>query len=696
MYVVTNCLLPSTLCRILLKFTLAYVMVTAFLLSPVLAQPTTLDSLHAALNRATDEVLKTRIYGNIGAYHVESNRDSALYYMEVDIALSRKLNWKLAEATYLDYKAYTLMLMDNFPKSLETSLQALKIAEDPASEKNDRSKSANPVSFRRQRILANIYHNIGLLYGATGNQNLQISNFKKAIQISTANKDFLKVAEVNIFLGEVYISLGKADSALVMEKYALKTVADSGGAPVKKYEGVIHWNLGKIYQLQSKPALAKQEYFIAIQKNQANYNLSNLGDCFLSLAQLYSNGNNPDSALYFARKGLYTYQSTTSSARGIASAYSLLSSLYDQQKITDSALHFLQLASALKDSLGTAEKLHLAAFQDVGFNEQLRLAALEKERIQTQSRIKVYSLLAGLGVFSLLAIILYRNNKEKQRSNKVLENTLTNLRVTQDQLVQSEKMASLGELTAGIAHEIQNPLNFVNNFSEVSQELLLEMKGEMQKGNGAEAQELADDVIQNLQKINHHGKRADAIVKSMLQHSQASTGRLELTDINALCDECIRMTYHVLRGKDPDFNVAMEKDFDESIGKINIVPSDISRVLVNLLSNAFYAVKEKSQAPPQGELPEAGYSPIVSLSSIKTSHGILIKVEDNGTGIPANVVEKIFQPFFTTKPSGQGTGLGLSLSYDIISKGHNGKLKVETNIGQGSCFTIELPDKETI
>ena len=257
-------------------------------------------------------------------------------------------------------------------------------------------------------------------------------------------------------------------------------------------------------------------------------------------------------------------------------------------------------------------------------------------------------------------------------------------------------MASLGELTAGIAHEIQNPLNFVNNFSDVNTELIDEAKQEIDNGNIAEAKTILNDIKENEQKINHHGKRADAIVKGMLQHSRSSTGVKEPTDINALADEYLRLSYHGLRAKDNSFNATMKTDFDKSIGKINIIPQDIGRVLLNLYNNAFYAIAEKSKLPAKDlsgfeNLTGLGnFQPTITVSTKKSENNILITVSDNGNGIPQKVIDKIFQPFFTTKPTGQGTGLGLSLSYDII-KAHGGEIKVETKEGEGSEFIIQLP-----
>jgi signal transduction histidine kinase len=279
----------------------------------------------------------------------------------------------------------------------------------------------------------------------------------------------------------------------------------------------------------------------------------------------------------------------------------------------------------------------------------------------------------------------YEDFNKLESAKQQVEKTLTDLKQAQTQLVQSEKMASLGEMTAGIAHEIQNPLNFVNNFSEVSKELLDEMKTELETGNTEDAKDIADDVIQNLEKINHHGKRADAIVKSMLQHSRSSSGKKEPADINGLADEYLRLAYHGLRAKDKSFNAKFETEFDSSIGKINIISQDIGRVLVNLINNAFYAVSERKKQESNG------YEPTVTVHTKKTDDKIEIMVKDNGNGIPQKVLDKIFQPFFTTKPTGQGTGLGLSLAYDIVTKGHGGELKVETKEGEGSEFIIQLP-----
>ena len=311
-----------------------------------------------------------------------------------------------------------------------------------------------------------------------------------------------------------------------------------------------------------------------------------------------------------------------------------------------------------------------------------QMKALEKERLKLEEIERENKITEKIK--AQLEIEVADRTSALLLQKEELEQTLSELKSTQALLIQSEKMASLGELTAGIAHEIQNPLNFVNNFSEVNTELIDEMNEELNKGDMNEAKAIAADIKQNLEKINHHGKRADAIVKGMLQHSRSTSNvSKEPTDINALADEYLRLAYHGLRAKDKSFNATMKTDFDETIGNINIIPQDIGRVILNLITNAFYAVDEKNKSGI------ADYQPTVSVSTKKLGNTIEIRVEDNGNGIPQRILDKIFQPFFTTKPTGQGTGLGLSLSYDIV-KAHGGELRVETREGEGSAFIIQL------
>lgn len=315
--------------------------------------------------------------------------------------------------------------------------------------------------------------------------------------------------------------------------------------------------------------------------------------------------------------------------------------------------------------------------------------ALLAEKIKALEREKEFQITQSLK--AKLEVEVAERTAELVKQKEELEKALEELKSAQAQLIQSEKMASLGELTAGIAHEIQNPLNFVNNFSEVSQELIDEMHQELDKGDLEEVKAIAFDIKQNLEKIHHHGSRADNIVKGMLLHSRTSMGEKTPTDINELADEYLRLSYHGLRAKDKSFNADFKADLDASLPKINVVPQDIGRVLLNLINNAFYAVNDRRK---KAENAEYNPSVIVSTSINEKGNKIIIKVTDNGPGIPKQMKDKIFQPFFTTKPTGQGTGLGLSLSYDII-KAHGGELKVESPVKEGNALPSRQVGGET-
>ncbi len=321
-------------------------------------------------------------------------------------------------------------------------------------------------------------------------------------------------------------------------------------------------------------------------------------------------------------------------------------------------------------------------------NKQIK--ALEKERRKALAQEEKNKFIAAQN--EKLELLVAERTAEITQQKDELQHALTELKTTQTQLIHSEKMASLGELTAGIAHEIQNPLNFVNNFSEINFELIEEMKNEITSGNTNEAVSIAENIKDNEKKIIHHGKRADAIVKGMLQHSRSSNGQKELTDINALADEYLRLSYHGLRAKDKSFNATMETHFDESLEKINVIPQDVGRAFLNLFTNAFYAVSEKKNIKTNADAKDGTpYMPTVTISTKKIINKVEVRVRDNGMGISKKALDKIFQPFFTTKPSGQGTGLGLSLSYEIITQGHGGEIRVETKEGEFAEFIVDLP-----
>ncbi len=422
----------------------------------------------------------------------------------------------------------------------------------------------------------------------------------------------------------------------------------------------------------------RKSILLAIQNGFAGDTLQ----IYSGMSSLFTKTGKIDSAIHYANIVARSWELGNSERKNILEAVGNLAAVYKLTGNKDSIIKYSELNQKLKDSFYGIDKDR--EIQNISFNERLTKEKLLASQAKYRSRVQEYGLAAGLCALLVIAVILWRSNQNKQKSKAEIEKAYAELKATQTQLIQSEKMASLGELTAGIAHEIQNPLNFVNNFSEVNKELMIEMKDEIDKGNMEGIKSLANDIIDNEEKINHHGKRADAIVKGMLQHSRTSEGLKEPADINALADEYLRLSFHGFRAREKTFNVTIKTDFDQTIGKINMVAQDIGRVLLNLYNNAFYAVSEKKKQHPEN------YEPMVSVSTKKLQDKIEIIVRDNGGGISPHILNKIFQPFFTTKPAGAGTGLGLSLSYDTV-RSHAGLLKVESKVGEGTAFIIDLP-----
>ena len=646
------------------------------------------DSLRIELKNELNDTLRMAAYRELALFYLDINSDSALFFIEKDLLLAKKLNLKLWEADAYDLMGLITNTQGNYVQSLKSFNAALEIAENTDCEKNIwnilKFTDRNSPKFARLSMLASIQSDAAGLYNITENYDMQLKTVQNCLKVAFSINDKTILSQGFRGLGQIYFRQNQLDSALASYKRSINYSKEVG---YNKYTGGSFLRIGDIYLKQRLPKLALENYLVALQSSVEQNNYSQLGQVYVAIAIYYNTIGNNDSALYYAKSGL-AMTKNMGNVIGTINAYSTLATIYKSQKKLDSALMYLQLVTLAKDSLTSFAKIK--QLQNIGFDEQLRLQELEKNRIETQSKIRSYGMLAGLAVLSIIGFILYRNNRQKQKANIVLqeqkdkvESTLHELKSTQSQLIQSEKMASLGELTAGIAHEIQNPLNFVNNFSEVSTELVDEMNEEINKGNLEDAKEIANDLKQNLEKINHHGKRAGDIVKGMLQHSRSSSGIKEPTDINKLADEYLRLAYHGLRAKDKSFNATMKTDFDESIGNINITPQDIGRVILNLITNAFYVVNEKKKSGV------TNYEPTVSISTKKLNGKVEINVFDNGGGIPQKILDKIFQPFFTTKPTGQGTGLGLSLSYDIV-KAHGGELKVETKEGEGSTFTIQI------
>ncbi len=515
--------------------------------------------------------------------------DSALFFGQGALELARQIKFPKGESNALAMLGLINNTIGNYTKALDLFLKALQVAE------------RNNINGYEK---AHAMYNIAGYYVEEGDYAEAINYYRRSMRIFDSLNIRMMSQLVKTGLGGTYIKMNQLDSAL---KYAQLAYDEMGSDEGKYVPEAATWILDNIGNTQAKNGdypLALNYFRRGLTYSKGLPSRDAMTHYFI--AKTYQQINKPDSALIYAKRSLDIAQKANLYGE-IIDASSLLSELYVRQD-DRLALQYNIIASAAKDSLyNRAMKNAYKNLTD--FDEKERQYDIETATAAFQSKVKVYSLLAGLAVFLLIAFILFRNNQQKKNANKILEGTLVNLRSTQSQLIQSEKMASLGELTAGIAHEIQNPLNFMNNFSEVNTELIDEMQQEMEKGNLVDAKAIAKNIKDNEQKINHHGKRADAIVKGMLQHSRETTGQKEPTDINALADEYLRLSYQGLRAKDKTFNATLKTHFDPGVGKINLIPQDIGRVLLNMYNNAFYAVSEKKKIQADH------YEPTVSVST---------------------------------------------------------------------------------
>jgi two-component system, NtrC family, sensor kinase len=634
-----------------------------------------LDSFKHQLTLEKEDTNRVLMMSYLAWHYSIWNPDSGIVYGQKALALAKQIKFPRGEARALIGLAGVSSTQGDLPKTLEYGFKALRIVEEN--------------HFLQEKAMC--FTAIGNQFSELDGNPKEISYYQEADSIYSSLKDKSSMGYWEILnkseIARVLFWANPTDSTLVYMQGLLDSTMHSDYWHIWCLIGFAEME----FQLDKhEAALDYARQSIEILKNyKFHYGLT---FAYADVAEFFKELNQTDSSIYYGRQAL-TEAKDLEFKREILEISLLLAEQYESKDIKE-ALYFRKVYDSANDEMYGEKKTQ--SLQKIVSEEQQRQRNIEAERVAYQNRLKQYVLLSGLGVFLLIAFLLYRNNRNKQKANNLLaqqkqkvESTLTELKSTQTQLIQSEKMASLGQLTAGIAHEIQNPLNFVNNFSDVNKELVDELQHELKAGKIDDAIAISNDIKENEDKINHHGKRADAIVKGMLQHSRSSTGVKEPTDINVLADEYLRLAYHGIRGKDSSFNVTLKTDFDNTIGNVNIIPQDIGRVFLNLYNNAFYAVNEKKKQQPEN------YEPSVSVSTKKIndkpdSYRVEIKVNDNGNGIPQNIVDKIFQPFFTTKPTGQGTGLGLSLAYDIV-KTHGGDIRVATKEGEYSEFSVILP-----
>ncbi|MDI1325103.1 MAG: tetratricopeptide repeat protein [Algoriphagus sp.] len=665
----------------------------------------------------------------LGFMLAESNPDSAFIFLDKQLEFCRNAKYKRGEADALKIYGNALQNKGEFKSSIGYYNDALVIAK----------------SLPDEKLVPGILNNIGLVYYNLGDYAEALNNFYEAIKgAEKVNNLNVKAAALNN-VALIYFEQEKLEEAKAKYREMLAIYSDLGnqGRMILAYN-----NIGDVELKQNRPlealktlkkghesalALESPEFIEmtsrtladifsaldSIDKAEALYRQSiamskengygvPYSHSLIGLANLFYKKGDRAEALNYAKEGLKQAEAMEQTMQ-MRNANELLAKIYEEEGNYSDALSSFKLFKQYNDSINDSQSQRLAATLESEY--EFSKKTLEYEKASLRQRWLIFSAFAGLLVFLVILFIVFRNRNQLNKAyhtlqektieignkNVKLEKALEQLKATQLQLIQAEKMASLGELTAGIAHEIQNPLNFVNNFSEVSSELIDEIQAERAKKKESRAEnqvemedEILADIKQNLSKITFHGRRADSIVKGMLEHSKKGSGQKELTNLNALADEFLRLTYQSLLAKDKDFHTVLKRNLDPDLPKVSVIPKDISKVLLNLYNNAFYACVIPHSSESGGTTKPTVTLTTSTFKPLQADRGVRISIKDNGPGIPEAIKDKIFQPFFTTKTTGEGTGLGLSLSYDII-KAHGGDLKVESKEGEGAEFIITLP-----
>ncbi|RAI94857.1 tetratricopeptide repeat-containing sensor histidine kinase [Algoriphagus yeomjeoni] len=695
------------------------------------AQTSRVDSLVVAIGESKEDSLKVKHYLDLGLELLGTEITDAIDYFEKAIQLSTEIKYNKGLADGFNSKGRAYAQLGSFQEAILAFQEALKVYRELQNKTGE----------------ANILSNLGSIYYMLGNNTKALELHFESLKISEQLDNKLRIGTSLNNIGTVYSKNNNTiNEALTNFKRSLEVFEEIN---LESGMAIAAMNIGEVYFLESNYDSATNYHEVALAlcdgTIDATFPLTQLGEINSILGDFNKAYAFHERAIEISEKSDAKFE-LTQSLIGLAKTQKLqqnypgaIGSLEEAEVLAieiDAKNELVEIYQNLAESYALAGNYKAAyenevnvksvkeiiaktstekMIQQLQFEFQLDKKEAEIEILQKDKdlknaavfnqRIIIIASLVALILFVIISIYLYRNNLGKQKANRLLhfqkeeiraqreiaESAYDKLISTQALLIQSEKMASLGELTAGIAHEIQNPLNFVNNFSELSAELVEEMNEELEKGEIDEAKAIGKDLKANLYKINSHGKRADSIVKGMLEHSRTNSGEKSLTDINTLADEFLRLSYHGIRAKDKSFNSDFKLELDPLIPKINIIGKDIGRVILNLVNNAFYACAERRKSSDKDGADD--YHPMVIVSTKQSLNGVELSVKDNGNGIPDSIKEKIFQPFFTTKPTGKGTGLGLSLSYDIV-KAHGGDFRVQSSVGKGTEMTIFLPIEE--
>jgi len=626
------------------------------------AQSPALDKFHQELQEPQPDSSRVLLLCKISDQYWALRTDSAEAYAQQALVLARRIRYPHGECAALNRLGAALR-ESNLARALELFQQSLRLAE-----------ATRDVSMQAQNL-----RSIGIIYVYLRDRQQGLSYYFRALRLGQQLKDDNRVVIDLSNIGLAYDLYNETDSAQYFQEQAL-TLARR----IHSSTNYILYGLGNVARKQGRTAAALAYYRRSIAESEVLHHLRSSNFSYVGLATLYQQQGNADSSIYYARLGCQAAQAN-GFLRGVLNSSTLLTQDFKARGPADSALKYQSLMLAMKDTLFGQEKV--MRLQNVNYTERQRAQQAAADRQTLRAHYRLYALLGGLVMLLIFILLLARSYRQQRQANTALQASLAELKTTQDQLVQREKMAFLGELTAGVAHELQNPLGFVKKFAEVSTDLVDEINGAQRLArDGHLEREILDGLKQNLANISQHGQRATAIIKGMLEHARTGTGPRELTDLNALAEENLRLAYQGLLHTYPEFEATLVPRLDPALAPVPVIAQDLGRVLLNLCTNAFYAVRQR-----QLQEPDTNYHPEVTVLTRALPRGLEIWVRDNGLGMAEGVRAKVFQPFFTTKPVGEGTGLGLSLSHDIVHTGHGGTLTVESEPGVGTTFIITLP-----
>ncbi|MDQ2770930.1 MAG: ATP-binding protein [Bacteroidota bacterium] len=632
--------------------------------APLTVSRVVLDSLRHLLTLPQTDYDRVLLLCHVSDQVWTQRTDSAAHYAQQALVLARRIGYRRGEGEALNRLGAALR-ESNLARSLELFQQSVRIARashDPA-------------------LLARNLRSIGIIYVYLRDRRAALDYYFQALRLDEQLHDQGGVVLELSNIGLAYDLFGQLDSAQLYQGRAL-ALARQLHTPTN----YILYGLGNEARRRGEVAQARTYYRQSIAESKKVGHLRSLNFAYVGLAQLYQQLGRLDSSIYYGRLGCQAGR-TNGFLRGVLNASILLTQDFKQRGPADSALRYQSLMLVMKDTLFGQEKV--MQLQRLHDHEQQRAQQAAASQAALRMRYRTIGLVGGVVALLVLAFVLARHGRQQERARKALEKSLVELKIAQDQLVQREKMAFLGELTAGIAHELQNPLNFMKNFAEVSTDLVDGINGgprDPTRSAGLEGEILAG-LKQNLQQISQHGQRATSIIKGMLEHSRTGTGQRETVTLNTLVSDSLRLAHQGSRTKDKDCEVQLTTDFAPALPAVSVVPLDMGRVFINLFTNALYAVQQRQRQLPAGQ----PYYPEVAVTTRAVPGGVEVSIRDNGIGMSAAVQAKIFQPFFTTKAVGEGTGLGLSLSHDVVTTGHGGTLTVASREGEGTEFVIMLP-----